>query len=125
MTYLADIIPLYNPSKQGLEGIGPLGLEGGSAADSVTTFNKVISTTIGIMTVIGVIWFLVMFIGGAIAIIGSGGDKGKLEQARSRMFTAVIGLVVLVAALFLVDILGKLIGLDILGSILKVPQIIQ
>ncbi len=123
MTNSLAQIQLY-PSG-GFKGIGPLGLEGKTPLDSVGIFNKTISTTIGIMTVIGIIWFLVMFIGGTIAIIGSGGDKGKLEQARSRMFTAVIGLVILVSALFLVDILGKLIGLDILGSILKVPTIIQ
>lgn len=125
MKHLAAIIPFYNPDTQGLEGIGPLGLQGGSASDSINTFNKVISTTVGIMTVIGIIWFLVMFIGGTISIIGSGGDKAKLEQARSRMFSAVIGLALLVSALFIVDVLGNLIGIHILSSILDIEKVIK
>lgn len=123
MSKLLAQINLY--PQGGFQGIGPLGLQGSNAYNSVPLFNKVISTTIGVMTVIGIIWFLVMFIGGAISIIGSGGDKGKLEQARSRMFSAVIGLIILVTALFIVDILGNILGINILGSIGNIPSLIK
>jgi len=111
-----------SPNGMGFKGFGPLGLEGHQVTESLGIFNNAISTAIGIMTIIGIIWFLVMFIGSTIAIIGSGGDKGKLEQARSRMFTAVIGLVILITALFLVSIFGNLIGIDILNVVNLVPK---
>jgi hypothetical protein len=48
--------------------------------------------------------------------MASGGDKGKLAEARSRMITGVVGLTIVVAALFIAEILGSLVGLgDILN----------
>ena len=105
-----------------LRGIGPLGPENLSGASSVTIFTKVLSTTIGIITVIAGIWFTFLLIAGAIGIMSAGSDKASLENARKRLMNGLIGLIVVVAGIFLVDLFGKIIGLDILNvgaSILK------
>ncbi|MEK7525946.1 MAG: hypothetical protein AAB546_00505 [Patescibacteria group bacterium] len=96
----------------GFRGFGPLGLEGEEASTSGSVFTKVLSTTIGVMTVIAIIWFVIQFFLGAIAIIFSGGDKGKLTEARQKMTTGIIGLVVVIAAIFLIDLVGSILGIE-------------
>ncbi len=116
--YLADI-PLSPGS--GFRGQGSLGLEGKSSVESLAVFNKFLSSAIGIITIIGAIWFVFLFLTGAIAILSSGGDKQKVAEARNKITTGMVGLVVIIAGVFLIDLFGKLIGLDILNSIMQVP----
>ena len=98
--------------KEGFKGIGPLGLEKGQAPLGV--FTQFISSAIGLMTIIAIIWFIFVLISGAIAIISAGGDKATLESARKRITSAVMGLVVVVAGIFIIDLIGTLIGIDVL-----------
>ena len=99
-----------------LRGIGNYGLEGLSAGQSPSLFSQILTAIVGLMTLIAGIWFIFLLLAGGIAWIGSGGDKGKLAQARTQMFTGVIGLAIVVAALFIAEIIGGLIGL---GNILN------
>lgn len=109
--YLADI-PLA-PSG-GFKGFGPLGLEGGE--DPYSVFNNVLSATVGIMTVVAFIWFVFLLLMGAYGIMQAGGDKQALETAKKKLQSAITGLVILIAAIFIVDIFGFLIGIpDILN----------
>lgn len=99
-----------------LRGKGILGLEGllsGEGAPAI--FNKFLSGAIGLMTIIAAIWFTINFFIGAIGIVTAGGDKAKVESARSRIITGILGLVVTIAAVFVIDLFGELIGLDILN----------
>lgn len=96
-----------------LRGIGPLGLEGDSSgAGAPGVFNKFISGVIGLLTIIGIIWFVLLLITGAYGFMSAGGDKAKIETARKRIVTGLIGLIIIVAAVFLVDLFGELIGID-------------
>jgi len=104
----------------GFKGFGPLGLEGGESAPEV--FTKFISSAIGLMTIIAIIWFVVLMIMGAIGIISSGGDKASLEAARKRITTGVIGFVVVIAALFIVQFIGRLIGIP---DLLNLPVLLE
>ena len=106
-----------------LEGIGPLGLVGlEEGQDAVTVFTKFISSAIGLMTIIAIIWFAFVLIMGAIGIIGSGGDKASLETARKKITTGIVGLVVVIAAIFIIDLIGRLIGLP---DILDLPALLE
>lgn len=99
----------------GFKGQGPLGLSGG-AGSAPTIFNKIISSTIGLMTIIAFIWFLFLLVSGAYSIMSAGGDKQALESAKKRIATGLIGVVVIIAAIFIVSLIGELIGLpDILN----------
>lgn len=95
-----------------LRGIGPLGLEGADASQAPSIFNKFISGIIGLMTVIAIIWFVFLLITGAYGFMSAGGDKAQLETARKRIFTGIVGFVLVIAAVFIVDFIGKLIGID-------------
>lgn len=113
-------IKLYNPKEEGLRGFGPLGLEKGQEPQGV--FTKFISSAIGLMTIIAIIWFAFVLIIGAIGIISSGGDKASLETARKRITTGIVGLVVVIAAIFIIDLIGRLIGLP---DILDLPALLK
>jgi len=97
-----------------IEGIGPLGLEGRGAAQSTTIFNVFLSSVIGLMTIVAAIWFTFLLITGAISIITSGGDKAKLTEAKGKIATAIIGLVVVIAAIFIIQLVGTLLGFDLI-----------
>lgn len=93
----------------GFKGFGPLGNPSGSG---IETFGKFISSTVGLMTIIAIIWFVFSFITGAIGIVASGGDKNALESAKKKMTTGIIGLVVVIAAIFIIQLLGFLLGIS-------------
>lgn len=122
MKLLADI-PL-NPGGNPFKGIGTIG--SGSPDQAPGIFTRALSTTIGVITAVGIIWFTFTLIIGAIGILTSGGDQKANESARQRITTGLIGLVVLIAALFIVDILGNIFGIqDILNPVELLNQITQ
>jgi len=84
------------------------------AADAPGTLSSVISTALGVITIIAFIWFIIQFFIAAVQIIGSGGDKAALAGARSKLSVSVIGIVVVISAIFLVEIVGTILGIDIL-----------
>jgi hypothetical protein len=75
--------------------------------------NTVISATVGFITAVAGIWFLYLIITGAIAVMTAGGNKGQIEEARGKIFTAIVGLIIVVAGIFIVDLLGTFLGLRI------------
>jgi len=96
----------------GFTGIGTLGTPKGTG---ITNFSSVISMTIGVMTMIAFIWFTFVLITGAIGIISSGGDKQALENARKRITSGVIGLIIVIAAVFILDLIGTIFGIPYLN----------
>lgn len=98
-----------------LKGLGPLGTFEINIATAANLFSKVISLIVGVMTISAGIWFIFQFIIGAFGWLTAGADKAAIENAQKRILNAVIGITVVVAAIFLIDLLGRLIGLEILS----------
>ncbi|HTK03150.1 MAG TPA: hypothetical protein VL401_00025 [Alphaproteobacteria bacterium] len=98
----------------GFKGFGPLGDPKGT--DGINIFSKFISSAVGLMTIIAIIWFVFSFITGAIGILASGGDKQALENAKKKITTGIVGLIVVILAIFIIRLIGFLLGLpDILN----------
>lgn len=99
-----------------LEGIGPLGSRTTSttAFATSTAFTKIISITIGVLTISAGLWFIVQVFTGAIAWLGSGGDKQGVQGAQKKITNAIIGLAVIVLSYALISIVGTVLGLNIL-----------
>ncbi len=98
-----------------ITGKGPLGLENDpTGSGAANTFNKVLSTTIGVLSIVAFIFFTFQVITGAVGIITSAGDKAALENARTKITHGVIGVIVVIAAVFLIQLIGYLIGVDLL-----------
>ncbi|HSW90099.1 MAG TPA: hypothetical protein VLH19_04480 [Patescibacteria group bacterium] len=76
---------------------------------------KFVSNLIAFMTVIGGLIFLIYFLTAALEWISSGGDKGKVEHAKTQMTNGAIGLIIVIAAYSIVGIVGRVLGLDILN----------
>ena len=98
----------------GYKGFGALGLE--QNQNGVSVFATFISSAIGLITLIAIIWFVFIFLTGAVGIITSGGDKNSNESARKKITSGIIGLVITVFGILIVRLIGNIIGLgDVLN----------
>lgn len=96
-------------------GFGRLGLEGLTEGAAPGIFTQVISVIIGVLTIVAGIYFIFAFLTGGIQYITSGGDKAAAEAARGRITNGIIGLVIVVVAVFIIDVIGNILGINILN----------
>jgi len=80
-----------------------------------------VSRAINIALMIAAILVFVYLVWGGIQWITSGGDKGKTEEARSRITAALIGLAVVAAAWAVMLLVQYFFGLDIFGGATNLP----
>lgn len=101
----------------GGEGLGPFGnrIWGQGPLAAVNSFILILSNIIGVMTIVAGIWFIFQFIIGGFSWLTAGADKAAMENAQKKITNGVIGLVIVVAAIFLIDLIGNLLGLKILN----------
>lgn len=99
----------------GLRGVGN-GPLSNPQIGAVGIFSNFISGVIGILTIVAIIWAIFTLITGAISIISSGGDKGKVETAKQKITTGIVGLVIVIVALLIIELVGYFLQLpDILN----------
>ena len=96
------------------QGFGDLGLEGKDPQTAPSIFNTFLSGAVGLLTVIAGIYFIFLLMIGAIGIMSAGGDKASMESARKKISTGLIGLVITISSIFIISLIGYLLGLDIL-----------
>lgn len=94
------------------KGFGPLGTPQGTG---ITNFSAFLSTAIGVMTIIAFIWFTFTLITGAIGVMNAGGDKAALENARKKITNGIIGVVIVISAVFILDLVGTIFGIPYLN----------
>jgi len=82
------------------------------ASNPASTFESIISLIIGVITSVAFIYFIFRFFMAAIALITAGSDKNKVAEARSTLTSATLGLVLVIAAIFLVQFVGWLLGVE-------------
>ncbi len=89
----------------------------GSFLSQTTDVGKLVSIFVSNAIVIaGVILLFFMIIGGIGLISGAGkNDPEKMAKSRQAIMTALIGFVIVFAAYWIVQLIGKLTGLEILG----------
>lgn len=82
------------------------------------TFGDLVTIVIKNAVVLaGIISFLLLVFGGFGVIIGAGsGDTHKIEQGQKTIVGAVAGLIVIVTAVWIVQILEKLTGINFLTN---------
>jgi len=96
------------------KGLGPLGNFTGLDA-AINLFNKVMSLLIGIITISAGLWFTFHILIAGFTWLTAAGDKTKAEKAQKTLTEAIIGLVIVVAAVFIADLVGKFLGINILS----------
>lgn len=69
---------------------------------------------IGIIFIIGITFFVLFFLLGGIGWIISGGDKAKVEQAKGRLTSALIGIFLLLAVFAIIQLVEAFFGVSLL-----------
>jgi plastocyanin domain-containing protein len=93
--------------KQGLYGA-----EESQTADG--GFGNWLSNILRVAMVLGVVACLGLIIWGAIEWITSSGDKSKIEFARNKITTAIIGLIVLAATMAIFSLVASFLGITVI-----------
>jgi hypothetical protein len=114
-------IPIGPPNNSGFTGIGTGPLANpNSGTGAVGVFSGFISDVIGVMTIVAIIWAIFTIITGAISIISSGGDSKAVEAARKKITTGIIGLVIVILALIIIELIGYFLGV---GDLLNISNL--
>lgn len=90
----------------GYKGFGPLGLEHGQVAEDV--FQNFISSAIGLISVIAIIWFIIIIVTSGISYMSAGADQKATEAARKRITNGLIGLLITIFGIFIVNFAGQI-----------------
>jgi len=85
---------------------------GGNPLDNLVIF---LSNLLGIITIVGALFFIVYFFIAAFNWVTGGDDSGKVEKARNKMVQGVLGLVVIVMSYSLIGLIGTIIGIDLIN----------
>ena len=80
-----------------------------------------ISVVIGLFTLAAGLWFLFQLILGGYNYMSAGGNKEKAQVASQKITQALIGLVIVVLAIFIINLLGYILNIDFLN----VGEVIQ
>jgi hypothetical protein len=103
MTHLTNQLLAYTLT-------GP-GIQVSSQTGSVTMLEKIISTIIGVLTVVGVIYFTIQIILAGFSLIASQGDPKEFQSAKKRLTINIIGLAIIILAYGLGALIAKLLGM--------------
>jgi hypothetical protein len=108
----------------GFEPVAPVLTGESNTNDGVlSNLESIISTGLGILTVLGGIFFLFYFFTATYKILTAGGDSAKLGQAWQQIIHGVLGLLILVAGYAIVGLIGSIVGIEILNPALILLEI--
>lgn len=102
----------------------PTGIGGTICNLTATQFGKVIGNVITALIIIAIIIAIIILVWGGIKWILSGGDKAKVESARNTIIGAIIGLVLVFLAWFIITLVAGLFGINDLKNI-TLPNLLQ
>lgn len=123
MTIFTMIAQNLGGQFQGFEGYTPTVVEAGTPGDSGVKIADLISNVFGFLTIVAGLAFLIYFSMGGLTWITAGGDKGKIDEAKSRMTGGAIGMVIIVSAYAIAWIVGKALGVDFLDPAARFAEL--
>jgi type IV secretion system pilin len=89
----------------------------GSDTDTGVVENivKLLSNIIGLITLLGGLFFIVHLFLAAFDWLSAGGDSGKVEKARNRIMQSVLGLTLMVMTYSIIGIISRIVGIDLIN----------
>jgi len=99
-----------------------VGIQVDESSNGVLELDNIISTVIGVLTLVAFIYFVIQVILAGYAFISGQGDEKKIESARKRLTDGILGITIVVIAFGITALIAKLIGLD---NIFDLPTIID
>ena len=79
----------------------------------VTNISTLINSGFQLAILVAIIFVFAMLIWGGYGWLTAGGDKGKVEEARTRITNALIGMAIVASAFALITIVGKFFGVSV------------
>jgi hypothetical protein len=71
----------------------------------------IISSIVGVLTIVAIVFFAIQIIFAGYSFISSEGDAKKMEESRKKLTEGVLGVFIVVIALGLASLIGRLTGL--------------
>ena len=122
--FFLGILPAFAADKIGIDPC-PKGTEATgvnfTSLCNLSLNGGVISRLITLFLVIAALIALGFLIYGGVRWILSGGEKEKVEEARGTIIAALVGLVIVFAAYFIINIVFSLFNLGSIGNLNAVP----
>lgn len=78
---------------------------------AVSTLERIISTVLGVMTIVGIIYFTLQIILAGFSLIASQGDPKELQANKKRLTNNIVGLLVVVLAYGIGALIASLLGI--------------
>jgi len=78
---------------------------------ATSQFEKYLTTIIGILTIVGVLWFVFQVIFSGYAFISSAGDPKKMEKAQQQLIQSILGIIIVIVSTVIVGLFLKILGL--------------
>ena len=97
-------LPTIIPTPEGIKSLNGVGLD------------RIISIATTTLMVFAAATALIFLVWGGIDIIMSEGDKQKIQNARQKVIFAIIGLVVVMASFFIVNVIGTVFGVKLFNT---------
>jgi len=93
-------------------------------ASVLSTLEIWLSDIIGIITILGTLFFIVYAFIAAFNWITAAGEKSKIEKAKDRLVWSTLGLILIVATYAIIGLIGGIIGLELLKPGEMIQEII-
>jgi len=116
---LAKREPLGNIGGDIGTGLGPFSdmysLLGGGVGPASGALAKIISTIIGVITIVAGLWFIINFMIAAAGMIFSAGNEEAIKNNTKKMTHGLLGLVIVIGAYALISLIGLILGINFLA----------
>lgn len=93
--------------------------------DSPKQLESILSTVIGFLTVIAVLFFVIQIILAGYGFISGQGDEKKIEASRKKLTDSILGLTIVVIAFGLGAFIAKLLGLSDVFNLTTVVETLK
>jgi hypothetical protein len=108
--YLASAVHVFAQESVNPCDGNPTGILGVACAGKDNSLGQVIGFIVAAAFIIAILVALLFLIWGGIKWITSGGDKAGVEAARNQIISAIIGLIVVFLAFFILNLVLQLFG---------------
>ena len=105
MTQINNLIAQLTYELEG-PGITP------NSSNPAEPVEKLISNIIGILTIVGIIFFIIQIIFAGYAMMSAQGDPKKIEAGRKRLTDGILGITIVVVALGVGAFIATLLGIE-------------
>lgn len=123
-TLMKQLLPLAEKSLGSFTPINDFAQNPTTQDGALTSLETFISHMLGLLTIIGSIFFIATFFLAALNWISAQGESAKIQKAREQMIQGIVGLVIIIASYGIIGLISTVVGLNLLSpkeAILNLP----